>query len=338
MALQSGSISAAQFLDLNAHIGGLDNEGGFTTARDAMSDAMASTFYRTGQVTDVHRLADVPIVDVRESVDDDDPEALSDMHQPYNTLAMRARLDAANSTHANQVSWFPPPANVDVRAVLTVDRWLTAVAKDSRPGSKAAKIIRSKPTDIRDTCWVSGQPVTDAKTCAQKFPGPRYGGTARIAAGGPLASDMRKCHLKPLNRHDYRVTFTPVEWASLRAIFPRGVCDWGRPSVGYQRALPWMTFDRVGGRPLGVAPVSVPFGPRTVRGKDVVSSSSSPVAAPTRVPASLGTTGGVTKPTAWSQLGVTGWEVPPLVIGALLVAVIGRRATARAGVGHRPHD
>jgi hypothetical protein len=258
-ALQSGAISVAQFIDINAKIGGIDNEGGFTTSRVRMSDAMAATFYRTGQTTDVHRLADVPIVDVREAFDDNDPETFSDLHQPYNTLAMRARLDAANGTHANHVMWFPAPTNMDIPAILSADRWLDAVEGDTRPGSKAAKVIRNKPADVRDTCWIDGQPVTDPKACETKFPGPTNGGTARIVAGGPLTSDIRKCHLKPLDKRDYRVTLSATDWASLQAIFPRGVCDWSRPSVGLQRALRWISFDRVGGRPLGAAPVSVPF-------------------------------------------------------------------------------
>jgi hypothetical protein len=258
-ALESGAISVAQFIDLNAKIGGIDNEGGFTTSRVRMSDAMAATFYRSGQTTDVHRLADVPIVDVREALDDNDPEGFSDLHQPYNTLAMRARLDAANGTHANHVMWFPPPANVDVAAILAVDRWLDAIAKDTKPGSKAAKVIRNRPPDVRDTCWIDGEPVTNAAHCKAKFPGPRYGGTARVVAGGPLTSDVRKCPLKPLRRSDYSVSFTDSEWSELQAVFPGAVCDWKRRSIGYQRALPWMTFDHVGGRPLGPPPASVPF-------------------------------------------------------------------------------
>jgi hypothetical protein len=261
-ALQAGTISPAQFVDINARIGGIDNEGGFTSGRVSMSDAMAVTFYRSGQTTDAHRLADVPILDVREAVDDKNPEDLSDMHQPYNTRAMRARLDAANGTHGNHVSWFPPPENVDVAAIVAVDRWLGAIAKDSRPGTRAQKVIRDRPADVRDTCWIDSAPVTDPKACAAAFPGSTYGGTARIAAGGPLTSDVRKCHLKPLRKSDYSADFTEYQWATLQATFPQGVCDWSRPSVGDQRALPWMTFATVGGQPLGPAPVSVPFGPQ----------------------------------------------------------------------------
>lgn len=260
-ALKSGTITAAQFVDLNARIGGLDNEGGFIAGRNRMTDAMAATFYRSGQITDVHHLADVPIIDVREALVDSDPERFSDLHQPYNTRAMRARLDAAHGGHGNQVVWFPTPVNMDVEAVLAVDRWLEAIDRDSRPGTKAQKVARNRPSDVRDTCWIDGEPVTDPAACATAFPGPTYGGTPRIAAGGPLASDVRSCTLKPLRRSDYgAVTFTDSEWATLQATFSGGVCDWTRPSVGRQRAQVWLTYDRVGGRPLGPMPRSVPFG------------------------------------------------------------------------------
>jgi hypothetical protein len=196
------------------------------------------------------------------------------------------------------VVWFPPPTNLDVAGILAVDRWLDAIAKDTRPGSKAAKVIRNRPADVRDTCWIDGEPVADPATCRAKFPGPRYGGTPRVVAGGPLTSDVRKCHLRPLRRADYPVAFTQEEWSRLAAVFPDGVCDWSRPSVGYQRSVPWLAFDRVGGRPLGAAPVSVPFGPAP--------------AAHAGAP----------------NLPATGWGLTPLAALAVLAAAGLRRAAA----------
>ena len=258
-ALQDGTITPAQFLDLNAQIGTIDNEGGFAPGRSSMSDEMAATFFRSGQTTDAHRLADVPIIDVREAAVDSDPEGFSDLHQPYNTRAMRARLDAANGGHGNQVVWYPPPANIDVAAVTAVDRWLDAVDRDQRPGTQAQKIVRDRPADIRDTCWIDNEPVTDVKRCSSQYPPARYGGTARIAAGGPLSSDVRKCQLAPPRRSDYPTSMTDAEWAQLKTVFPRGVCDYTRPSVGQQRAVAWPTFDVPGGRPLGPEPRSVAY-------------------------------------------------------------------------------
>ena len=52
------------------------------------------------------------------------------------------------------------------------------------------------------------------------------------------------CHRAPPERSDYEgVTFTDGEWAELTAIFPDGVCDWGRGdahSEGFQGT--WLSF------------------------------------------------------------------------------------------------
>ena len=42
-------------------------------------------------------------------------------------------------------------------------------------------------------------------------------------AGGPLAADVLKCQLKPVDAGDYKVRFTSAELARLRRIFPAGV-------------------------------------------------------------------------------------------------------------------
>ena len=92
-------------------------------------------------------------------------------------------------------------------------------------------------------------------TCATLYP--RYDDT-RTAAGAPLTDDIIQCQLTALNRKGYNVTFTDAEWAQLQQAFPRGVCDYRKPGVGQQPAIPWLTFaGGPGGKPLGPAPVSV---------------------------------------------------------------------------------
>jgi len=45
--------------------------------------------------------------------------------------------------------------------------------------------------------------------------------------------------------------------ARLQAVFPRGVCDYGKPGVGQVAPEPWQSFiDGPGGKPLGAAPAS----------------------------------------------------------------------------------
>ena len=250
-ALQRGAITPEQFVDLNSKIGAIDNEGEFTSARASMSDETATTMYRAGRTTDPRQLVNVPIIDVRQAA-----EPNSDMHQPYNSHVLRARLDAVNGTHANELLWEMPPNNVDIAAVLAVDRWLEAVEADTSDRPLAEKIIRNKPSDLVDTCWIDGKAVTGAARCERQY---LFGGDARIVAGAPLRDDVRKCRLKPLRQDDYDVTFTNSQWQRLQAAFPDGVCDWTLPSVGYQPSIPWMTYaGGPGGTPLGPAPESVP--------------------------------------------------------------------------------
>ncbi len=67
--------------------------------------------------------------------------------------------------------------------------------------------------------------------------------TPRLVAGAPLANNIVSCHLKSLDRADYRIEFTDEEWGALGAIFPDGVCDWTRGDLhaeGYQGT--WLSF------------------------------------------------------------------------------------------------
>ena len=51
--------------------------------------------------------------------------------------------------------------------------------------------------------------------------------------------------------------FTNAQWARLQKVFPTGVCDWSRPGVEQQGAVPWQTYQEAdgtviyGGRALG---------------------------------------------------------------------------------------
>jgi len=70
--------------------------------------------------------------------------------------------------------------------------------------------------------------------CTQRFP---LHSTSRIVAGGPLRGGVFKCALQPvedaLARGLYGAwTPTAAQLARLKAIFPTGVCDYGRPDLG----------------------------------------------------------------------------------------------------------
>ncbi len=253
-ALRDGAITPEQFVDLNSKIGGLDNEGEFIAQRSSMDILTATTMHRAGRTTDARHLASVPIIDHRSVTNTSDAEGLTDMHQPFYSFVMRARLDAANGTHANQVFWRFVPNNMDIAAALALDRWLQAVDNDKSALSREQKIIRDKPADITDTCWINSEPVTDEAACEKQYP---HAGDARTVSGESLQDNIRKCQLKPLLRKDYKATFTDDQWQRLQAAFPTGVCDWTLPGVGYQPSIPWMSYAKgPGGFPLGAAPTS----------------------------------------------------------------------------------
>ena len=68
----------------------------------------------------------------------------------------------------------------------------------------------------------------------------------RMAAGGPRAGNVLKCRLMPVDQADdlYEVPLSAAERSRLKAIFPDGVCDYSKPSVGYGPPRnTWMSFD-----------------------------------------------------------------------------------------------
>lgn len=258
-ALQDGTISAAQFADLNAKIGAITIDDVLTTKRLEGDPGAIATLYRTGQVSDPRQWANVPIIDLRGYSES------SEIHTSFYTYASRARLDKANGNHDNQIVWTYSPAvpigpiptrGLAEKAFVLMDDWLTRIEADHRNVPKAQKVRQDKPGDARDACFAAEQ-EQPAATCSALYP--PYA-TPRVQAGGPVANDVVKCRLKPLNKADYQVTFTDADWAQLQQAFPTGVCDYTRPGVSQAASVPWQTYAYgPGGRPLGVAPVSVPF-------------------------------------------------------------------------------
>jgi hypothetical protein len=250
-ALQTGGISAEQFVDLNEKIGGFDNDLAPTPERMVADPGAVETAYRAARVADAHQLANVPIIDLRGQDNEE-------IHQSFYSYTMRARLDAANGTHANQVIWtgavpLAGDSTFGERAFDAMDRWLAAIEADESDTSLARKVIENKPADVVDGCSVEGQGL-DANTCRQALP---YYSDPRIVAGSPWTNDVLKCQLRPLSRSDYKVEFTDEEWERLVNAFPSGVCDYRRPGVGQEPSTPWLTFaDGPGGRPLGSPPAS----------------------------------------------------------------------------------
>jgi hypothetical protein len=185
---------------------------------------------------------------------------------------MRARLDAANGGHGNQLIWtwdaalvptnIGPPPSIALKSFLTMDGWLSTMESDKRNIPLSQKVLDDKPSGASDECFIGATltETTDAATCATTFP---HFGDARLAAGESLVDNAEQCQLKPLAAADYSVTFTADQWARLQQAFPDGVCDWTVPPVGFQPSVPWLTFaGGPGGEPVGPAPVSLPGPPK----------------------------------------------------------------------------
>ncbi len=270
-ALQKGQITAAQFVDLNAKIGGLDIDTNPIPDRiDSGAAPSLANAYRSGMINETNNLDRTAIIDCRGP----DPGAF---HDAYRAFAVRARLDREHGTHANQLIWEGPApivgdAQCEHTSFIAMDRWLAAVEKDTSGAPLPRKLVSDKPSDLSDRCYDgAGQKLTDA-ICGEAVV-PIYG-TPRMVSGDAITTDANKCQLKPLSRSDYTVgvgplavpvSFTDAEWARLQATFPTGVCDFSKPGVSQQGAIPWQTYQDAsgsviyGGTPLGGPPASQPL-------------------------------------------------------------------------------
>lgn len=264
-ALRTGAITPQQFVDVNAHVGGLDDNGGFSAARIEGSDLALRRVYADGGVDTASNLDDVAIIDLRGP----DPGAF---HDVYRTYAMRDRLLRNFRTAANQILWQGPvpligDANYADQAVYAEDGWLARVYVDHRNVPLSQKIIQDKPDSVADRCTDGNGHDVPLYTCEEVV---QQYGTPRFGADEPKTDDVLKCQLKPLDRADYPVTFTDPQWQELQQAFPQGVCDYSKPGIGQGPTTPWKTYQSdaagqhviYGGRPLGPAPVSHAFAPR----------------------------------------------------------------------------
>jgi hypothetical protein len=251
-ALEDGTITPAQFVDLNKQIGSYDINMVWQPTRVSADLGAVDAAYRSGAVDEASNLDLVAIID--------QPSQNTDIHEEYRAFALRRRLDQAHGNHDNDVIWYGQGASFP-DPLLLMDRWLSAVEADHSPGSLAAKIARDRPTDVHDICNIAGQDDFASQEDCQKLAG--FGNGTRGAAGGPFATDVIDCQLKPLRNSDYYpAQFSDAQWAQLKTIFPTGVCDWSKPGVGQQATVPWQTYQGAdgsvvyGGRPLGPAPAN----------------------------------------------------------------------------------
>jgi len=253
-ALNAGKISTQQFLDMNANIGGYDNDGNYVATRTVGDTEAIRRAYETGRVTYGGRgMRHTPIIDYRGYADQ--PENGNEVHSRFHSFSMRARLDDVNGNHDNQVmlvedgvspgspGLFGDNSPVLSHALTQMDQWVSNVLNDPSHRSIEEKIASDKPADLVDACFTNNGTVKIAEPqvyqylpanptkCNTLYP---PFSTPRMVAGEKLENNVLKCHLKPISLKDYSVTFSSTELAQLHSIFPDGVCDYNRRGVGQE--------------------------------------------------------------------------------------------------------
>ena len=253
-ALNDGVITPAQFLDLNHLIGGYDQDGNAVAERTMANLDAVRIAYETGRLTNgAGGLATTPIIDYRAYSDDREN---GDVHVRYHSFSIRERLRKANGRTDNHVmlveddrhGLYSSQSPVLQKALAEMDQWLDNLSKDQTDDLLIDRVVRAKPATLVDSCWSRDQTPTQIKE-TQVRGGGRCEGlypaapSPREVAGGPLAADIVKCQLKPVDFNDYTVTFNKTDALRLQEIFTSGVCDWTQAGEG-QTALKgtWLNF------------------------------------------------------------------------------------------------
>jgi hypothetical protein len=238
-ALRDGNITPAEFLHLNANVGGwkhpsemiqegcpfisalcadpaqfdpwsrrnmaLSPDGGITPAprTEGNLEAMRAA-YLQGMVFDGQ--VDIPMIDWRHYL-----EHRLDMHNTHQSFATRQRIIERMGHHENQVVWFtdarPLPAwDQTPEAFEVLEEWITTLK--THPG---LTVGQAKPAGAVDSCFdtagsliAQGGHVWDG-ILNDDPPGPcteafPLYSTSRIVAGGPLKGGIYKCHLKSVDQ------------------------------------------------------------------------------------------------------------------------------------------
>jgi len=273
-ALTSGAITPEEFVVLNEKIGGSDADLNATAARSSADLDAIRIAYEAGIVSDGKHLGETPMIDLR-GYDDSNippPPGILGIHHIWRSFSLRARLDGANGNHDNHVMWrygtglvAPAASGLRLQSFLTIDQWVAGIVGDASDATIEEKIRTHKPTQAFDFCYLTSDTtfankVTDFAVCdTDPFLKPHT--SPRQVAGGPLAENILKCQLKPLEPADYSpAALDASQLDRLRAVFPGGVCDWSKPGVGQVPAISPLDFS---GGPGGVAlpppPVSTPL-------------------------------------------------------------------------------
>jgi hypothetical protein len=232
-AFRAGVISAEEFVDLNAMIGGwratkdMVPEGfPFTTPAPTPDNfdpwSRRNTIpvdgdiapRREGDVLAIERAhssgmvfrgdIDIPIIDWRHYLEHE-----LDMHNTHQSFAVRQRMLDVDGDAGNHVVWFTdarPQIAFDQTplAFEVIDEWMANIAADPEAG-----VAANRPSRAVDSCFAtdgsllaSGDDVWSGildvgapGACTEAFP---VFTTSRIEADAPITGDVFKCETKPL--------------------------------------------------------------------------------------------------------------------------------------------
>jgi hypothetical protein len=270
VALNDGVITFDQFLDINRRIGGHNIDGAITPNRQVGNPQALQAAYETGRMNLMTGgMPMVPYLNIRTYTEADwnsRGDANVDVHDTFHSLIIEARANKYLGPNNSVVNLYAasgimngagpgtPQTTMNLYAAQKMDEWLTALMLDTSSRPAAVKLAAAKPADLVDSCWTAGgrpwfenamtrgavERVTDFARCNEIFESYT---NARVAAGGPIATDVLKCQLKPVSAADYRVAPTAAQLEALRQVFPEGVCDWSKPSVGMTAMVPWTYFE-----------------------------------------------------------------------------------------------
>lgn len=262
--LNDGTISVAQFLDLNEKIGGYDRDGNYIAGRSIGSSAAIQRAYQSGlQLSASGGLAAIPIFDLSNFYDEDNY-----YHYQWFHFAARERLLKANGDTRNHVMWRGGVTIADLFGLVTPGRaeraavnaraqadawplfirWVADYKTAGGTQTQRDKVIAAKPAAAVDGCFTlstSPQFITEvqtpassgaAGTCNAIWPTWTY---PRLQAGASIAADKLKCALKPIAASDYKVALDATAMGRLQAIFPGGVCDFSKAGVGQVALSPY---------------------------------------------------------------------------------------------------
>ena len=239
-AVQDGALTIDQFLALNEGIGGYNADGVFQKTRTSATQPAVATAYETGRVsTGSGDQLKIPMLDVDVYNDAD-----GDIHDRFRAFSLRDRLTrggTAESAPGFQI-WTRDPgtfrgASAGLEAVAVVDRWLTAINKDTEGGARVEVLSRTRPATAVDNCVPEGasKPTggvniyDTAGPCKDDYP---IAGDPRTAAGAPRSDDIIKCRLAAIDPTAYGVELTPAQFTKLGTVFPQGVCDYSNGGLG----------------------------------------------------------------------------------------------------------